>query len=308
MRHAYAKIDGTILHEGRYINADRFYEDFALLITEQGFSHMNMDFLTPYPIYKWLTRYFHGWAAFESLDGTKGFIDYSHQNSIYLDFDGFARFSSDGVASYSKNGLSGIIDQSGNIILDPTYTRVDVFSEGFALVEIDSNFGFLNTKGEVTHPAVWNNALFFKNGLAAVSNSNNKWGCVNTNGDLVIPTKYSFLGACDDERICFQKGRKYGFLNMEGEIVIPPIFEEVDGFSEGYAAVQVNKKWGIIDTKGDFIVEPALEMARRFYHGCSIIVKDNTVGLLSPNGEMTMYPQFHYVDYPYKDIMSVVLE
>lgn len=57
------------MHECNYIDADRCTEDFALLTTEYGFTYMNMDFSTPYPYYECLTKYFHGWAAFESFNG-----------------------------------------------------------------------------------------------------------------------------------------------------------------------------------------------------------------------------------------------
>lgn len=69
----YINLDGEIIHTADYIIADRFYEDYALVQTENGFNHLNLQFLSPYQKYKWLTRFYSGWAGFETFEGQKGF-------------------------------------------------------------------------------------------------------------------------------------------------------------------------------------------------------------------------------------------
>lgn len=227
---------------------------------------------------------------------------------IFLKYDGFSRFSDEGLAVYSKDGLYGIINSNGEKILNPTYTRIDPFSQEFAVVEVDSKCGYLNKEGEIVLPVIWEAALSFVNGLALVMQQNYKFGCINLRGELVIPAIYSELGQYAEDRLFFKKGKKYGFLNGKGEVILPALYDETDQFSNGLAPVKLKNKWGIINLNGDFVIEPKFDMATRFVNGYSRIVFDNKLGLLKEDGEIKSYPQCRYVDYPYKGIISAILE
>ena len=82
----------------------------------------------------------------------------------------------------------------------------------------DTLVGFINKKGEIVIPAIWENAKDFHEGLAAVS----------SNG-------------------------KYGFIDKTGLIVIPCQWEDVGSFHEGSAWVKTNETWRLIDKTGSYI-------------------------------------------------------
>lgn len=101
------------------------------------------------------------------------------------------------------------------------YNEVHNFSEGFAKVELNGKWGFINQKGEEIIPLKYDNVEHFSEGFAIVK----------LNG-------------------------KYGFINKEGKKIIPIKYDYIHRFSEGFAKVKLNGKWGFINTKGKEIVPP----------------------------------------------------
>ena len=56
------------------------------------------------------------------------------------------------------------------------------FSEGFAAVELDGKWGFVNENGEEVGPCEYDEVGDFSEGFAAVE-LDGKWGKVNTRGE-----------------------------------------------------------------------------------------------------------------------------
>ena len=78
---------------------------------------------------------------------------------------------------------------------------------------------------------------------------NGKWGCIDTNGDLVIPCYY-------DDYLVFIEGlaivKKDGdtvFIDPTGDVRHVGQWDDAQYFSEGFAAVEINGKWGFINTE-----------------------------------------------------------
>ena len=68
-----------------------------------------------------------------------------------------------------KENKKGLADKYGNNLL-PTEYREDYhqFNEGLMIVEKDKKFGFVNDKGEMVIPLIYDGADEFSEGLAPV--------------------------------------------------------------------------------------------------------------------------------------------
>lgn len=56
--------------------------------------------------------------------------------------------------------------------------------------------------------------------MAAVKKGD-KWGFINENGEPVIPMEYDEAGYFKEGLACVGKGDKYGFIDKQGKVVIP---------------------------------------------------------------------------------------
>lgn len=63
-------------------------------------------------------------------------------------------------------------------------TRYCVFRDGLAAVQKDEKWGFINTKGELVIPCEWDDASCFNDGYARVE-ENGERGFIDTTGKLV---------------------------------------------------------------------------------------------------------------------------
>lgn len=169
---------------------------------------------------------------------------------------------SDGLAQvWTTDGERGYIDKTGQLVIPAIYDRATMFFDERAFVHVtDGPIVCINTVGEVVFelPDIIE-AGFFAEGLAAVRNSNDKWGFVNTQGEMVITPQYDDAQAFSEGLAAVRMGNKYGYINHEGQYVINPQFHGVDAFSCGYAFVKksqylsqydyINKKGKIVSDK-----------------------------------------------------------
>lgn len=154
--------------------------------------------------------------AWAIKNNKRGFIDKTGKIVIPFEYDGVYNFS-DGLAWVSKNGQKSFINKSGKVVIPLQNEDSDSFSDGFARVFREGKYcSFIDTSGKIALNLPFDYALSFSEGLAWVK-KDNKWGCVDKTGKIVIPIQF------DDT-----EGGMFYY------------------FSERLAWVRLNGKWGII--------------------------------------------------------------
>lgn len=106
--------------------------------------------------------------------------------------------------------------------------------------------------------AEFNADNLFTNGVTAFrSNSKDKMGFIDKNGNYIIEPKFDNahnFAANGLARV--EVNNRWGYINTSGEYVIEPKFADAYDFDEnGMAHVFYNGRHGFINTKGDWIIE-----------------------------------------------------
>lgn len=87
-------------------------------------------------------------------------------------------------------------------------------------------------------------------GLIAVK-SEQGWGFISTDEELVIEPRYDWVGAFREGRAEVKVGEKMGLIDKRGEYVIPPVYDIVDyDHTTGHSAVKRDDKWLLFDYSG----------------------------------------------------------
>ena len=123
------------------------------------------------------------------------------------------------------------------------------FKEGFATVQKDGKFGYINTKGEQIVECKFDYAMDFKEGFARVQ-KDDKYGYINTKGEQIVECKFDSVSDFKEGLAAVLKDGKWGYINTKGEQAIECKFDDAKYFYEGFAAVKKDGKWGYINTKG----------------------------------------------------------
>jgi hypothetical protein len=206
------------------------------------------------------------------------------------------------LVPYLKSNGKWIFVDSATMtqVIRDEFDYVDFFNEGLAVVGVNNKQGFINKKGELVIPIVYDNANRFIEGLAAVS-IGNKWGFIDKNGKVVVSLKY-------DRAIDFSEGLaavciqdKWGFINNRGEIVIPLKYKNAGKFLEGLAWVEKNESnnyvtGGFIDKTGNTVIpfnfEGEIDMTPYFSEGLAFVYKHDKGIFIDKKGNTALISEF----------------
>lgn len=181
------------------------------------------------------------------------------------------------------------------------YRILNSFHDSLACVSRDGKYGYINLKGEEVIPCIYTYAKDFSNGVACVA-INGKESFIDTKGKTTSP-KYSSTKQ-KQSLILKQHNEKYGYVDSNGNVVIPYKYDGAKDFSEGLAAVRNityidgaevisviddEVDWGFIDEKGKVVIPfkyslPNDERAL-FSEGVVIVKKSNRLGYIDREGK-----------------------
>lgn len=98
-----------------------------------------------------------------------------------------------------------------------------------------------------------------------------KDGFIDKSGRLVIPALFDRALSFSEGLAAVQRGGKCGYVDRTGAVRIQPTFDDARRFREGRAAVKVGEKWGFIDPEGRWVKEPTYVQASGFSEGLAAV-------------------------------------
>lgn len=170
-----------------------------------------------------------------------------------------------------------LIDKQGNEIASTAqYPQYDIvmmhnFSEGRALfATAGGKYGYMDTRGRIVIPPLYDLAYDFHEGRALVGNTNsrgeNGYQLIDRDGKVRagIRLSNSLLDTrLADGRLLFRKlhSRHVGFLDRQGAPVLylPENVRKASRFQVGLAAVYTDEGCGLMDREGKMTLHPACE-------------------------------------------------
>ncbi|MCP3928986.1 MAG: WG repeat-containing protein [Bacteroidetes bacterium] len=205
------------------------------------------------PLFNQTANFSEGRAAVQK-GGYWGYIDKNGKTAVEIKYSKCLPFKEGKAVIYKGMRNAGIIDTSGNYILQPGVNRLLEFSEGRGLVR-DNRYRFYY----ITDQAQWHNGYFdradkYRHGIAIVE-IDGKWGIINQKGMTIIPPKYDKIESFRDG---FAKVRIMGFnglSNLKGELIVQPNYEYISYAGNGMFRAEQGNKMGYFDTNGKWVWE-----------------------------------------------------
>jgi len=162
------------------------------------------------------------------------------------------------VSSYKSNDNDYVLlDINGNMISEPVFQRVFYYNGLYTVTENINirSTGVIDESGNVILPRIYSGVTVCDNIILAKDN-NSKIFMFDYNGKQISDEWFSDVGNFHDgfafvKRNVDDKTKKGGFINEKGEIVIPLIYEDVESFINGKARVKLDGKYIHIDTAGN---------------------------------------------------------
>lgn len=243
-----------------------------------------------------------------------------------ISFDYIGNFN-DGLAPVKKGERWGFIDKDGKLVIELKYMagfEVPEFSNGLCGIyspEHDAR-GYINTKGEVVAPFIFDGVNPFFDSLTVVyragradGSSNARQSIIHKNGKIVLetaPNAYNYETYFKEGLARVMQNFKCGFMDYNGKIVIETKYDDVMDFSEGLAAVKQasdswDSKWGFIDKNGKVVIDFLFSHQPTNFSSGRAFIKgnDGKFGIIDAKGKVLVEPKYNQA-FPFENGFATV--
>lgn len=195
-------------------------------------------------------------------------------NSVDIFDSSLNKVSNKGIEGYSipsennkllvveKNHKYGLMNDKLEFIVPFKYDYViEQFpnNENLFIVALqpdnDIFHGLINDKGKIVQPIIFSTISEFENEGFVRFSKNERWGFMDTQGNIIIDAKYDFVDVFTRGYAIVELNGKKGYINTKGDLIVQPQFTDCKDFNAGYAFVFTEKSYGIINNKGIFVMQ-----------------------------------------------------
>lgn len=256
---------GKIIQTLNYKQITPFREGMALVVSQEGlrgFINLKGEEVIP-AIFEKADFFSDGWAKV-SENGQEYFIDKEGEKVLELPEDVYARegFNDGFVAIKGESKdypdhYASFMNKKGERPFR-YFSFVDDFNNGIALVTLDEQEGFINSRGQL-HLLPECERLYNNDpGLIKCITNEDKQALLDTTGQIIIPPKYDFIDY-GDSIIRVRKGDFEGIIDKNEHIIMPLIYNKIVNYSNGIALVYMlnhptksyGKRYFFVDKKGN---------------------------------------------------------
>jgi hypothetical protein len=224
-------------------------------------------------------------------------IEKNGENYKILTFK-YASDFNDGWATILYNDKFNYINTQGKLFSEKGFNDVQTFSEGKAVVKLDSNWYILDSTGQVIYPKksekdnsyvhnsrikyIWN----FHNGVARYTDGE-VMSFLNADGKIASCSLYKQANDFSEGFATIQLANgEYNFTDLNGKLLSKENFDGAGNFNSGLARVLIDEKWGFIDKAANLVIKNQFDFAQDFNDGFAYVWKDKTLMIININGKV----------------------
>jgi hypothetical protein len=256
-------------------------------------------------------------ASLKTIEGTTwGYINSQGNFVIKPNFDYAMDFQDNGLAVVGVNNLQGIINESGEYVVNPIYGSITGFSEERASVIDDEGFKVINENGNILTSKAYSFIGTYKDGRALFANTSEDgrylYGYLDKEGNEIIPVKYESGTDFQEGRAVVKvKDNQYELIDVNGNAVATYNYGFVGTFSDGLLSFQPigNDKYGYINSQGNIVIDPQFAWAIPFKEGRAVVnVADNyqnEIGLIDKTGKFIFEPIYNDINILEEGLVAV---
>lgn len=109
----------------------------------------------------------------------------------------------------------GALDQFGKVIIEPKFSKLGDFKNGYAYFSEKGLYGFVSKEGKIHRPEFEWISDFNKERIA-VFQQNNKYGLINAYGEVLLTPTYDLILKTDSSVFVIVAAGEYGFFSSSG--------------------------------------------------------------------------------------------
>lgn len=190
-------------------------------------------------------------------NGKCGLIDCSGNTLLECEYDEITALKS--VTEnflVKKENKVGLVNSKGQSIIKPEYKAIRTLKEGYKneylIIDENDNLGVISTSGTIILEPKYKEIKYLGNAENYAVNIDGVWTLIRKNGEVLNNT-YNYISV-KGENVIIEKEGKYGIVTTKGEEKIAPTYESLEyAFSVYYIAKQEGK-YGIINIQNETVI------------------------------------------------------
>jgi hypothetical protein len=254
VKYGVINLEGQMITGSAYREILSFSEGLAVVKDKESYGYIDTSGKVVIPlVFSKASSFSEGLAAVRK-DGACGYINQTGNPVVSYQFTKCMDYEDGRAVVYKGIRKAGLVDQNGNMILEPSVNRLIKFSEGRGLVRDRQYRFYYITESAKMYDGFYEKASAFKNGVALVKEEG-KWGIINQRGLTIIAPKYDKI---EDFKNGYAKVRIHGFnglSNLKGELIVQPNYEYISYAGNGIFRVEQGDEVGYFNSDGDWLWE-----------------------------------------------------
>lgn len=236
--------------------------------------------------------FFDGLMAVKNKERKMGFINTSGEIAIEMKYDQVTKFQG-GYALGKRTEIAYVINTKGEEVQAQFQGAQDVkpFQDGLSPVrDASDKWGFINTKGELEIQPSFSGVGYFSNGLAWARAENGAIGYINKAGEWAVQPQFTVGKEFDpvSGMARVKMDDKWMYTDSAGTLMTMSDSDKWENFSDGLARGRKNGVFGFYDKEGKWAISPLFESARDFKNGYAAVKLNGKWGFINKTGEIVI--------------------
>lgn len=217
------------------------------------------------------------------------------RNLTDFDYDNLGDLSDGVILGLRDNQIIGI-DEKGKEILKVEYSYVSNFSEGYAIVLLDTGKqNYINKAGNKILNVEYDHLFPILDGKGIVI-KDKKYGLIDIKSkEEIIKPQYDYLERIDNNRYIGRKGEKVILLDSNNKKIMETEFEYLENTSNNLLVGRVNGKYGYLDKNGKIIIPFIYEEIGDYINDTVIVCEDGYYGIINKDNEYITKKKYFYI-------------
>jgi hypothetical protein len=247
-RYGFINKDGSVFIKPSLIDATFFKEGLAYIYDENRRGYIDTNGVMKISLEDGEVGYpfSEGLASVSNKQYKVAFINKTGKKVLPFDYQEPAYFVG-GIAKANIDGVVGLMDKTGKLIVEPIFHELNKFYEGYSFAGklttgMKYNWALIDSTGQKITQEVFTDVQYFSNGLCAVK-ENDEWKFIDRTGKTVISNNYLLCGVFAGKKpmawVSYKKdGQKHAeFIDTKGNTILRLPFNVVKAID-----LRVNKE------------------------------------------------------------------
>ncbi len=252
-------------------------------------------YISKYPNQPWVNQawraiyelYVGEWNEDKIATFRKTYPNYPFMDELTRDLD----LLNEELYPIEKDGLYGYTNAKGKVMIPYSYEDAGFFKNGIAVVQKNEKFGAINKRNQVIIPFHYETIYDFDQDIA-IAGDTIFYGLISKNGEKIVPFNYIEIKKISPVVYVFQDSLGYGFYNVKGIQLKKEIYEDVTELPGGLFKCKVNSKIGILNVKLNEIVPIQFDDVEKFDDTLFIVKQSGKYGVYNANKGILVQPNY----------------